>query len=189
MPIEPAARVISIIWFSTIAGCSPPLWAACSEADGVNDSAIHLSAAGHLRDFICRPGDRSSKIDRFKPNSSRMRQTIPVEISDHHDGGAQNAGGSSLIEPDRSRHRQHRRWIRRRRRQLRGTRHSGGEQPAMLNQMMEITRAASSIGIPGLYVTGSGAVDNAAKHGNLSLRFGLGWARLSPSIRSPEHRC
>jgi glutathione-independent formaldehyde dehydrogenase len=48
----------------------------------------------------------------------------------------------------------------------------------VLNQMMEITRAAGSIGIPGLYVTEDpGAVDNAAKHGNLSLRFGLGWAK------------
>jgi glutathione-independent formaldehyde dehydrogenase len=57
--------------------------------------------------------------------------------------------------------------------------HSGGEQPAVvLNQMMEITRAAGSIGIPGLYVTEDpGAVDSAAKHGNLSLRFGLGWAK------------
>ncbi|MFA6210540.1 MAG: formaldehyde dehydrogenase, glutathione-independent [Candidatus Obscuribacterales bacterium] len=57
--------------------------------------------------------------------------------------------------------------------------HSGGEQPAVvLNQMMEITRAAGSIGIPGLYVTEDPkAVDNAAKKGNLSLRFGLGWAK------------
>lgn len=57
--------------------------------------------------------------------------------------------------------------------------HSGGEQPAIvLNQMMEITRAAGSIGIPGLYVTEDpGAIDDAAKHGNLSLRFGLGWAK------------
>ncbi|PZQ50802.1 MAG: formaldehyde dehydrogenase, glutathione-independent [Rhodovulum sulfidophilum] len=57
--------------------------------------------------------------------------------------------------------------------------HSGGEQPAIvLNQMMEITRAAGSIGIPGLYVTEDpGAVDAAAKHGNLSMRFGLGWAK------------
>ena len=57
--------------------------------------------------------------------------------------------------------------------------HTGGEQPAIvLNQMMEITRAAGSIGIPGLYVTADpGAVDNAAKQGNLSLRFGLGWAK------------
>jgi glutathione-independent formaldehyde dehydrogenase len=57
--------------------------------------------------------------------------------------------------------------------------HSGGEQPAVvLNQMMEITRAAGNIGIPGLYVTEDpGAVDNAAKEGSLSLRFGLGWAK------------
>lgn len=57
--------------------------------------------------------------------------------------------------------------------------HTGDEQPAVvLNQMMEITRAAGSIGIPGLYVTQDpGAVDSAAKHGSLSLRFGLGWAK------------
>ena len=57
--------------------------------------------------------------------------------------------------------------------------HSGGEQPAVvLNQMMEITRAAGSIGIPGLYVTEDPkAVDSAAKSGNLSMRFGLGWAK------------
>ncbi|REF73087.1 formaldehyde dehydrogenase, glutathione-independent [Paracoccus versutus] len=57
--------------------------------------------------------------------------------------------------------------------------HSGGEQPAIvLNQMMEITRAAGQIGIPGLYVTEDpGAVVNAAKQGSLSMRFGLGWAK------------
>lgn len=57
--------------------------------------------------------------------------------------------------------------------------HSGSEQPAIvLNQMMEITRAAGAIGIPGLYVTEDpGAVDKAAKLGNLSLRLGLGWAK------------
>ena len=57
--------------------------------------------------------------------------------------------------------------------------HSGKEQPAVvLNQMMEITRAAGSIGIPGLYVTEDpGASEAAAKQGNLSLRFGLGWAK------------
>ena len=57
--------------------------------------------------------------------------------------------------------------------------HSGGEQPAIvLNQMMEITRAAGQIGIPGLYVTEDpGAVDEAAKQGSLSMRFGLGWAK------------
>jgi len=57
--------------------------------------------------------------------------------------------------------------------------HSGGEQPAVvLNQMMEITRAAGSIGIPGLYVTEDpGASEQAARQGNLSLRLGLGWAK------------
>lgn len=57
--------------------------------------------------------------------------------------------------------------------------HAGSEQPAIvLNQMMEITRAAGAIGIPGLYVTEDpGAVDTAAKQGSLSLRFGLGWAK------------
>lgn len=56
---------------------------------------------------------------------------------------------------------------------------SGGEQPAtVLNEMMDITRAAGSIGIPGLYVTEDpGAKDRAAQHGSLSLRFGLGWAK------------
>jgi len=57
--------------------------------------------------------------------------------------------------------------------------HSGAEQPAIvLNQMMEITRVAGGIGIPGLYVTEDpGAEDKAAQTGNLSMRFGLGWAK------------
>ncbi|WP_138464381.1 formaldehyde dehydrogenase, glutathione-independent [Poseidonocella sp. HB161398] len=57
--------------------------------------------------------------------------------------------------------------------------HSGGEQPAtVLNQMMEVTRVAGSVGIPGLYVTEDpGAADDAARHGNLSMRFGLGWSK------------
>ncbi len=57
--------------------------------------------------------------------------------------------------------------------------HGGVEQPAIvLNQLMDVTRAAGSLGIPGLYVTEDpGAKDDAAKHGNLSLRFGLGWAK------------
>jgi glutathione-independent formaldehyde dehydrogenase len=57
---------------------------------------------------------------------------------------------------------------------------SGGEeQPAtVLNQLMTATRAAGRIGIPGLYVTEDpGAKDAAARTGNLSLRFGLGWAK------------
>ena len=57
--------------------------------------------------------------------------------------------------------------------------HSGGEQPAVvLNQAMELTRAAGAIGIPGLYVTADpGAVEQGARTGNLSLRFGQGWAK------------
>ena len=53
------------------------------------------------------------------------------------------------------------------------------EVPAqVLNDMMAVTKAAGSIGIPGLYVTGDpGAVDDAAKEGNISTRFGLGWVR------------
>ena len=55
----------------------------------------------------------------------------------------------------------------------------GQEQPAtVLNQLMEATRAAGRIGIPGLYVTADpGAKEEAAKEGNLSLHFGLGWAK------------
>jgi glutathione-independent formaldehyde dehydrogenase len=55
----------------------------------------------------------------------------------------------------------------------------GQEQPAtVLNQLMQATRAAGRIGIPGLYVTADpGAKDAAAKEGNLSLHFGLGWAK------------
>jgi glutathione-independent formaldehyde dehydrogenase len=55
----------------------------------------------------------------------------------------------------------------------------GQEQPAtVLNQLMEATRAAGRIGIPGLYVTADpGAKDSAAREGNLSLHFGLGWAK------------
>jgi glutathione-independent formaldehyde dehydrogenase len=53
------------------------------------------------------------------------------------------------------------------------------ERPAtVLNSVMDLTRAAGRIGIPGLYVTGDpGAADEAAKQGSLSLRIGLGWAK------------
>src|ERR687894_2784810 len=53
------------------------------------------------------------------------------------------------------------------------------EAPAtVLNSIMELTRAAGKLGIPGLYVTGDpGAVDDAAKEGSLSIRIGLGWAK------------
>ncbi|WP_024301292.1 formaldehyde dehydrogenase, glutathione-independent [Pseudogulbenkiania sp. MAI-1] len=57
--------------------------------------------------------------------------------------------------------------------------HSHEEAPAtVLNSLMEVTRVAGAIGIPGLYVTDDpGAVDAAAKRGSLSIRFGLGWAK------------
>lgn len=57
--------------------------------------------------------------------------------------------------------------------------HDGEEQAAVvLNQAMEVTRAAGSIGIPGLYVTEDpGPHDKRAAKGALSLRFGLGWSK------------
>ena len=56
---------------------------------------------------------------------------------------------------------------------------AGREAPAtVLNSLMDLTRAAGRLGIPGLYVTGDpGGVDEAAKIGSLSLRLGLGWAK------------
>jgi glutathione-independent formaldehyde dehydrogenase len=53
------------------------------------------------------------------------------------------------------------------------------EAPAtVLNSLMTIVRPAGGIGIPGLYVTADpGAKDKAAQKGNLSLGFGLGWAK------------
>lgn len=56
---------------------------------------------------------------------------------------------------------------------------SGHEAPAtVLNALMQVTRASGRIGIPGLYVTEDpGGVDERAKIGSLSIRFGLGWAK------------
>jgi glutathione-independent formaldehyde dehydrogenase len=53
------------------------------------------------------------------------------------------------------------------------------EQPAtVLNSLMDITRAAGRLGIPGLYVTGDpGGVDENARVGQLGIRIGLGWAK------------
>ena len=53
------------------------------------------------------------------------------------------------------------------------------EAPAtVLNSIMDVTRAAGQLGIPGLYVTGDpGAADDAAKQGSLSIRIGLGWSK------------
>jgi glutathione-independent formaldehyde dehydrogenase len=65
--------------------------------------------------------------------------------------------------------------------EARGHGHAGSQSEApatVLNSLMDITRAAGRIGIPGLYVTDDpGAADDAAKHGSLSVRFGLGWAK------------
>src|SRR6266545_3075626 len=60
-----------------------------------------------------------------------------------------------------------------------GAEGSQGEAPAtVLNTIMDITRAAGKLGIPGLYVTGDpGGVDEPAKVGSLSIRIGLGWAK------------
>jgi len=53
------------------------------------------------------------------------------------------------------------------------------EAPAtILNALMNVTRAAGAIGIPGLYVTGDpGGIDENAKTGKLLIRIGLGWAK------------
>ncbi len=55
----------------------------------------------------------------------------------------------------------------------------GQEAPAtVLNAAMEIVQAGGRVGIPGLYVTEDpGATSEDAKQGNLSMKFGLGWAK------------
>ncbi|HBL66477.1 MAG TPA: formaldehyde dehydrogenase, glutathione-independent, partial [Achromobacter sp.] len=60
-----------------------------------------------------------------------------------------------------------------------GSTGSQAEAPAaVLNALMDVTRVAGRIGIPGLYVTDDpGANDPAARRGSLSVRFGLGWAK------------
>ncbi|HEX3572956.1 MAG TPA: formaldehyde dehydrogenase, glutathione-independent [Rhodopila sp.] len=57
--------------------------------------------------------------------------------------------------------------------------HGGQDRPAIvLNQMMEITRPAGAIGIPGLYVTSDpGASSEEERKGSLSLRLGEGWSK------------
>src|SRR3954463_9888698 len=56
---------------------------------------------------------------------------------------------------------------------------SDHEAPAtVLNSIMTVTRAAGSLGFPGLSAPAApGAADDAAKQGSLSLRLGLGWAK------------
>jgi glutathione-independent formaldehyde dehydrogenase len=74
--------------------------------------------------------------------------------------------------------------------EARGHGHEGAQHEApatVLNSLMEITRAAGAIGIPGLYVTDDpGAVDEAARRGSLSVR--LGWAGPSRTASSPGRR-
>ncbi|MFI5624782.1 formaldehyde dehydrogenase, glutathione-independent [Nocardioides sp. NPDC051685] len=63
--------------------------------------------------------------------------------------------------------------------EARGHGRDAAEQPAtVLNDIMNVARAGGSLGIPGLYVTGDpGAVDDAAKQGQIGVRLGLGWAK------------
>ncbi|MDN8037063.1 formaldehyde dehydrogenase, glutathione-independent [Burkholderia vietnamiensis] len=65
--------------------------------------------------------------------------------------------------------------------EARGHGHAGSQMEApatVLNSLMEVTRVAGKIGIPGLYVTDDpGAEDEAARRGSLSVRLGLGWAK------------
>ncbi|GAB4010381.1 formaldehyde dehydrogenase, glutathione-independent [Nocardioides ultimimeridianus] len=63
--------------------------------------------------------------------------------------------------------------------EARGHGAGAAEAPAtVLNDVMSIARAGASLGIPGLYVTGDpGAVDEAAKIGQIGVRLGLGWAK------------
>jgi glutathione-independent formaldehyde dehydrogenase len=59
-----------------------------------------------------------------------------------------------------------------------GAEHAPEAPATVLNSLMAITRPAGAIGIPGLYVTDDpGAKDEAAKQGNLRIRFGLGWSK------------
>jgi glutathione-independent formaldehyde dehydrogenase len=63
--------------------------------------------------------------------------------------------------------------------EARGHGEGAAEAPAtVLNDIMTVARAGASLGIPGLYVTGDpGAVDDAAKEGQIGVKLGLGWAK------------
>ena len=67
--------------------------------------------------------------------------------------------------------------------EARGHGEGAAEAPAtVLNDIMTISRAGASLGIPGLYVTGDpGAVDDAAKEGQIGVKLGLGWAKSTRS--------
>ncbi|MPZ95439.1 MAG: formaldehyde dehydrogenase, glutathione-independent [Propionibacteriales bacterium] len=63
--------------------------------------------------------------------------------------------------------------------EARGHGPDASEAPAtVLNDIMTISRAGASLGVPGLYVTGDpGGVDENAKIGQIGVRLGLGWAK------------
>ncbi len=63
--------------------------------------------------------------------------------------------------------------------EARGHGEGADEAPAtVLNDIMTVSRAGASLGIPGLYVTGDpGAADDAAKQGQIGVKLGLGWAK------------
>ncbi len=63
--------------------------------------------------------------------------------------------------------------------EARGHGADAGEAPAtVLNDIMTISRAGASLGIPGLYVTGDpGGVDENAQQGQIGVKLGLGWAK------------
>ncbi len=63
--------------------------------------------------------------------------------------------------------------------EARGHGEGAAEAPAtVLNDIMTVSRAGASLGIPGLYVTGDpGAADDAAKQGQIGVKLGLGWAK------------
>ncbi len=69
--------------------------------------------------------------------------------------------------------------------------HGGAEQPAIvLNQLMDVTRAAGAIGIPGLYVTEDpGAKDDAARSwkSQSALRSRLGQVHLVRHRANARH--
>jgi glutathione-independent formaldehyde dehydrogenase len=68
-----------------------------------------------------------------------------------------------------------------------GTAH-GKEAPAIvLNSLMSITRAAGSIGIPGLYVTEDpGSKDEAAQFGNLRVAARTRVGEITSSLDRPD---
>eukprot|EP00698_Gefionella_okellyi_P005868 TRINITY_DN152_c0_g1_i3.p1 TRINITY_DN152_c0_g1~~TRINITY_DN152_c0_g1_i3.p1 ORF type:complete len:235 (+),score=55.18 TRINITY_DN152_c0_g1_i3:271-975(+) len=54
---------------------------------------------------------------------------------------------------------------------------------AALNAALRVVKSAGSVGVPGLYVTHDpGAADEKAKHGALSIEFGVGWAKAATIV-------